>query len=124
LCVFAGMLYKTQCTHVPAGASGSSTISAKDFVLAGGSSQARAGEIFFPMHEYFAGMDCPFANASLVKVRDMVASVPVGSDLGAVAAEGCVVVVADVVHAASIMEINVKLVKMTRFISSFLFLLH
>jgi len=69
------MLNKTQWTQVPIGASGSSTMRAKDFVLAGGSSQARAGEMFFPMHEYLAGMDCPFANASLVKVRDMVASV-------------------------------------------------
>src|SRR6476619_1823235 len=88
LCLFAGMLYKTQCTHVPSGASGSSTISAKELVPAGGSFQARAGEIFFPIHEYFAGIDCPVANASLVKVRDMVASVAVDADSGAVAVEG------------------------------------
>src|ERR1051325_655351 len=120
LCRFAGMLYKTQCTHVPAGASGSSTISARDLVPAGGSFQARAGEIFFPTHEYFAGIDCPVANASLVKVRDMVASVPVDSDWGVVAAEGCAVVVADAVQAASSILINVKLLKMICLILSFL----
>src|SRR5919197_2263590 len=70
-----GRLNNTQCTHVPMGASGSSTINAKDFVPAGGSFHARAGEIFLPMQEYLAGMDCPFANASLVRLRDMVASI-------------------------------------------------
>src|SRR4026208_2361836 len=75
LCVLAGMLNRTQWTQVPIGASGSSTRRAKDFVPAGGSFQVRAGEMFFPTHEYLAGMDCPFANASLVNVRDMVASV-------------------------------------------------
>src|SRR5690349_14843861 len=120
LCVFAGMLYKTQWTHVPAGASGSSTISAKELVPAGGSFQARAGEIFFPMQEYFAGMDCPFANASLVKVRDMVASVAVDSNSGADVAEGWNEVVADAVQADSTIQINVKLVKMICLILSFL----
>ena len=71
----AGMLYSTQWTHVPIGASGSSTIRAKDWVPAGGSFQASAGEMFLPMQEYLAGMDCPFENASLVSSRDMVASV-------------------------------------------------
>jgi hypothetical protein len=40
----------------------------------GGSFHVRAGEIFFPIQEYFAGMDCPFVNASLVSSRDIVAS--------------------------------------------------
>jgi hypothetical protein len=93
---------------------------AKDFVPAGGSLQDRVGEMFFPTHEYLAGMDCPFANASLVKVRDMVASVPVDSDWGVVAAEGCAVVVADAVQAASSILINVKLLKMICLILSFL----
>jgi hypothetical protein len=48
---------------------------AKDCVPAGGSFQERAGEMFLPVQAYFAGMDCPFRNASLVSVRDMVASV-------------------------------------------------
>jgi hypothetical protein len=68
------MLNSTQCTHVPIGASGSSTIRAKDWVPAGGSLQVREGETFFPIQEYFAGMDCPFSNASLFRVRDMSAS--------------------------------------------------
>src|SRR5574339_10785 len=70
-----GMLYRTQWTQVPIGASGSSTISANDCVPAGGSLHARAGEIFLPVQAYLAGMDCPFVNASLVSSRDMAASV-------------------------------------------------
>ena len=65
----AGMLNNTQWTQVPIGASGSSTMSAKDCVPAGGSFQASAGEMFFPLQEYLAGMDCPFMNASLVRVK-------------------------------------------------------
>src|SRR6266498_1525751 len=70
-----GMLYKTQCTHVPAGASGSSTISANDPVPAGGSFHVRAGEMFLPVQVYFAGMDCPLANASLLISIAIAASV-------------------------------------------------
>jgi hypothetical protein len=33
-----------------------------------------AGDTFFPTQEYFAGMDCPFTNASLFRSRDMSAS--------------------------------------------------
>jgi hypothetical protein len=36
--------------------------------------------MFFPTQEYFAGMDCPFANASLLSSMDMSASVL--SDVG------------------------------------------
>src|ERR671924_1974501 len=71
----AEILNKTQCTQVPIGASGSSTISANDCVPAGGPLQAKAGEIFLPVQAYLAGMDCPFTNASLVNVRDIVVSV-------------------------------------------------
>jgi len=99
--VFAGMLNRTQWTHVPIGASGSSTMSAKDCVAAGGSFHVSPGEIFFPTHEYLAGMDCPFANASLVTVRDMVASVAVESDSE--------VDVAEDEQAVRIMELNIKL---------------
>ncbi len=67
--------YNTQCTHVPAGASGSSTISANDPVPAGGSFHVRAGEMFLPVQVYFAGMDCPLANASLLISIDIAASV-------------------------------------------------
>jgi hypothetical protein len=52
-------------------------MSAKDLAPEGGSSQVSEGEMFFPTHEYFAGMDCPFVNASLVKVRDIFTSVEV-----------------------------------------------
>jgi hypothetical protein len=82
-------------------------MSAKDCVPAGGSFHARAGEMFFPTHEYFAGMDCPFANASLVNVRDMVASV--AGDSAVDVAEGWGVVVAEDVQDTRIMEINIKL---------------
>jgi hypothetical protein len=40
----------------------------------------------------------------------MVASVPVDSDLGELAAEGCNVLVPDVAQADNIIQINVKLV--------------
>ena len=96
-------------------------MSAKDFMPAGGSVQASAGEIFFPTHEYLAGMDCPFANASLVKVRDMVASVPIDSDSDVVVDSWGV---AEDVQDARMMDINDKLVKVNRLILSFLFLLH
>jgi len=106
--VFAGMLNRTQWTHVPIGASGSSTMSAKDCVAAGGSFHVSPGEIFFPTHEYLAGMDCPFANASLVKVRDMVASVAVDSDPDMDVPESWGVVVAEDEQAVRKMEINIK----------------
>jgi hypothetical protein len=97
-------------------------MSAKDCVPAGGSFHASAGEMFFPTHEYLAGMDCPFANASLVKVRDMVASVADDSDSDVGSTEDWGVVVAEEVQAARIMELNIKLLKMIRFILNFLFL--
>src|SRR5512139_2366818 len=76
----AGMLNNTQWTHVPPGASGSSMMSAKDWVPAGGSFHASAGEMSLPVQAYLAGMDCPFVNASLVSSRDMLASVAGISD--------------------------------------------
>ena len=82
---------------------------AKDWVPAGGSFQASAGEMFFPTHEYLAGMDCPFANASLVNVRDMVTSVAGDSDSGEDVAEGWSVVVTEDEQDARIMENNSKL---------------
>jgi hypothetical protein len=57
-------------------------INANDCVPAGGSFQARAGEMFLPTHEYFAGIDCPLANASLVNLKDMSASVVGSNDSG------------------------------------------
>jgi len=84
-------------------------MSAKDCVPSGGSFHASAGEMFFPTHEYFAGIDCPFANALLVNVRDMVASVAVDSDSDVDVAEGWDVVVAEVEHDASMIDNNVRL---------------
>src|SRR5688500_20213927 len=77
----SGMLYNTQCTQVPTGASGSSMISAKDCVPAGGSFQASGGEILRPMHEYLVGMDCPLTNASLFMVSWFVTAASVGVGL-------------------------------------------
>src|SRR5687767_3175943 len=74
----SGMLYNTQCTQVPTGASGSSMISAKDCVPAGGSFHASGGEMLRPTHEYLVGMDCPLANASLVMVSWFVTAASVG----------------------------------------------
>lgn len=54
-------------------------MSANDCVPVGGSPHASAGEIFFPTHEYFAGMDAPFANASLVRVSELDTIASVGS---------------------------------------------
>src|SRR5215217_2461321 len=65
---------------MPIGASGSSTISANDCVPAGGSFHVSAGEIFFPVHVYLAGMDWPLPNASLLSSIDISASV--GSVVG------------------------------------------
>jgi len=73
-------------------------MSAKDCVPAGGSFHASAGEMFLPIQEYFAGMACPFTNASLVISRDMVASIA-GASGGVVAAD---------VHDASRMGINIR----------------
>jgi hypothetical protein len=102
---------------------------AKDFVPAGGSSQVMAGEMFFPTHEYLAGMDCPFANASLVNVRDMVASVAgisvaAVSDAGMDVAEDLGVLVADDVQDTRMIDVKIKLIKRICLIPSFLFSLH
>jgi hypothetical protein len=97
-------------------------MSAKDCVPAGGSFHASAGEMFFPTHEYLAGMDCPFANASLVSVRDMVASVADDSNSDVDVIETWDVVVAEEVQDARIMGINIKLLKMICLILNFLFL--
>jgi hypothetical protein len=75
---------------------------AKDCVPAGGSFHASAGETFFPVQAYFAGMDCPFVNASLVSSRDMVASIAGVSKVatGSVAIIGSDMGVVEDVHAA------------------------
>jgi hypothetical protein len=110
------MLYNTQWTHVPTGASGSSTINAKDCVPAGGSFQARAGEMFLPMQEYFAGMDCPLVNASLVNLKDISASVVDSIVPGPVVSGSAVAVAGEVVHAERGIEIKINKNKIVCFI--------
>jgi hypothetical protein len=85
-------------------------MSANDCVPEGGSFQKRAGEMFLPVQAYFAGMDCPFTNASLVSSRDIVASVAgisdvlTGAEVGTVSGEGATVVAG--VHDAMRLESN------------------
>src|SRR5215472_4243265 len=63
--VSAGRSNSTQCTHVPAGASGSSIISAKLCVFAGGSVQLSFGETSGPSHANFFGIISPAENDAL-----------------------------------------------------------
>jgi hypothetical protein len=81
-------------------------MSAKDCVPTGGSFHARGGEMFFPVQAYFAGIDCPFVNASLVSSRDIFASFA-GRSV-AMGSEGVASVVGLVedVHDVSRMDIN------------------
>ena len=60
------MLYTTQCTQVPCGASGSSQINAKVFVPAGLSDHSRGGEISRLSQVYLAGIVSPSLNAELL----------------------------------------------------------
>src|SRR5215207_4220802 len=106
----AGILNNTQCTHVPIGASGSSMMMAKDCVPAGGSLHASAGEVFFPVQVYFAGMDCPLKNASLLSSIDMLASSIVGVS----------VEVQDAIKRAT----NTKPLRILRFMTGLLFSHH
>src|SRR5438477_10022942 len=68
-CNVAGRSYATQCTHVPDGASGSSTTNAKLWVLEGGSAQESAGEASAPWQENWTGMLPPASNAGLVSAK-------------------------------------------------------
>jgi hypothetical protein len=73
---------------------------------AGGSFQVRGGEMFLPMHEYFAGMDCPLANASLVNLKDMSASVVDSTISGEIVAGSDVAVAVEDAQAESKMDIK------------------
>ena len=66
--MFAGILYATQCTKVPPGESGSSTIIAKLFISFEGLSQLSDGDIFLPSHVYFGDINSPFLKDELVKL--------------------------------------------------------
>src|SRR5256884_9685899 len=69
--VAAGRLYITQWTHVPAGASGSSAISAKLTVPSGAPLQARGGETSAPSQVCLAGMADASVKAVLVSENVM-----------------------------------------------------
>lgn len=60
------MLYIIQWSHVPAGASGSSIISANVFVPSGVSVILSSGLMFSPSQVYFSGIFSPCLNAGLV----------------------------------------------------------
>src|SRR5262245_66492424 len=71
------MSYRTQWTQVifgafGSGASGSSTIRARDRDLAGTPFQERGGETLSPSHVYLAGIAPPGAKADDVRMKDMV----------------------------------------------------
>src|SRR2546430_14610604 len=76
--VAAGRLYSTQCTHVPAGASGSSAISAKLTVPAGAPLQASGGETSAPSHVYLEGTADPSVKAVLVSENAMAVDTRMG----------------------------------------------
>src|SRR5581483_12479221 len=58
-----GMFQINQCVQVPAGASGSSAISASVRAWPGTSLQLKAGEMFSPAQVYLRGISPPFGNA-------------------------------------------------------------
>src|ERR1043166_1035313 len=62
----AGKLYKTQCAHVPPGASGSSAMIASVFADFGTSVHSNGGETFTPSQVYWRGMRWPSLKAALV----------------------------------------------------------
>src|SRR5207237_3104414 len=76
--VAAGRLYSTQWTHVPAGASGSSAISAKLTVPAGAPLQASGGETSAPSHVYLTGTADPSVKAVLVSENSMAVDTRMG----------------------------------------------
>src|SRR5262249_37665409 len=71
---FAGRSYSTQCTQVPAGASGSSQIKARLLAPFGMPLHLSGGETSSPSQVCFVGIDSPSLNAELVSSSFMVAS--------------------------------------------------
>src|SRR6184192_4917305 len=63
--VAAGRSYRTQCTQVPAGASGSSAMSANAAVPGGAPLQLSGGDTSAPSHVYLPGMAAPSLKAAL-----------------------------------------------------------
>jgi len=64
-----GIFHITQCTHVPIGASGSSSIIANDFVAEFALVQFNDGEMLLPSHVYSIGIVPPFLNELLVMLK-------------------------------------------------------
>src|SRR5262245_58184716 len=64
------MFHATQCTHVPPGASGSSTTSAYVAARGGAPLHESAGDTFAPSAVNFAGIDAPSLNAVLSRRSD------------------------------------------------------
>jgi hypothetical protein len=66
--------------------------------------------MFLPVQAYFAGMDCPLMNASLVSSRDIVASVADDADVavGSGTAVAWMVSVTEDEHDANKMDVNAR----------------
>src|SRR5271166_2616934 len=75
---FAGIFQITQCTQVPAGASGSSMMRANEAAFEGWSLQVRAGEMSVAWQVNCLGMAAPEANAGLARVKAMAEGPPFG----------------------------------------------
>src|SRR5215469_10879836 len=66
-----GMFHMIQCVQVPTGASGSSAISASDWVRGGAPAQLNSGERSGPSHVYFLEIVPPLGNAVALIVNDI-----------------------------------------------------
>src|SRR3989338_446987 len=75
--VTIGIFHTTQCTHIPIGASGSSTIRTRLFAFFGTPKISSWGLISCPRHVYLAGISELCLNAGLVRV-----SIPLPCYLG------------------------------------------
>src|SRR3972149_3648018 len=67
-----GMFHTVQWSHVPIGASGSSTIRTMLFVSCGTPSMINGGFTSSPSQVYFAGISLLFSNAALVTDRSFI----------------------------------------------------
>jgi hypothetical protein len=76
------MLYTTQCTNPRELASGSSKISAKLCVPAGGSVQSSCGDLLAPVHPNSAGIVDPSVNPDDVNVNGISVSVGINAGSG------------------------------------------
>src|SRR6185295_4188392 len=79
----------TQCTQVPAGASGSSAMTASVFADFGIPVHSSGGEIFIPLQVYWCGIAWPSVKAELASFMFVVAGGVCVSDGFDVVAAGC-----------------------------------